>query len=91
MADSFNNRVYAAASDYGGILRELGTVNYRSYGVLEGTSEALLRSLISQMIEEGYLYQTKDQYSLLKIGDIAPLKDENARVILRTAAAVHCI
>lgn len=65
-------------------LRGLGAVNYKSYGTLRGTGEALLRSLISQMIEEGYLYQTKDQYSLLKVGDIAPLKDENTRVILRT-------
>lgn len=63
-------------------LRELGTVNYRSYGALKDRNEALLRSLISQMIEEGYLYQTKDQYSVLKIGDISRLRDENAHVIM---------
>ncbi len=63
-------------------LRELGTVNYRSYGALKDRNEALLRSLISQMIEEGYLYQTKDQYSVLKMGDISRLRDENAHVIM---------
>lgn len=65
-------------------LRELGTVNYKSYGVLKDTKESLIRSLISQMMEEGYLYQTEDQYSVLKMGDIAPLRDENTRVIMRT-------
>lgn len=65
-------------------LRELGTVNYKSYGALKDTKEVLIRSLIRQLIEEGYLYQTEDQYSVLKMGNIAPLKDENARVIMRT-------
>ena len=65
-------------------LRELGTVDYRSYGALKDTDEALIRSLIGQMIEEGYLYQTEDQYSVLRMGDIKPLKDENTRVLLRT-------
>ena len=42
-------------------LRELGTVNYKTYGVLKGHSEAELRALISQMIAEGYLFQTEGQ------------------------------
>ena len=65
-------------------LRELHTVNYKSYGALKDTGEALIRSLINLLIEEGYLYQTQDQYSVLKIGNIEPLKDEKTRVILRT-------
>lgn len=65
-------------------LRELGTVNYRSYGALKGTSEALIRNLISQLTEAGYLYQTQDQYSVLRVGDITPLRDENTHVIMRT-------
>ena len=64
-------------------LRELGTVNYRSYGVLKGRNEALIRNLISQLIEEGYLYQTEDRYSVLKMGNITPLKDETTRVMMR--------
>ena len=47
-------------------------------------SEAELRTLISQMTERGYLYQTQEKYSVLKLGDITPLKDENTRVIMRT-------
>lgn len=65
-------------------LRELRTDQYKSYGTLSGHSEAELRTLISQMTEMGYLYQTQEKYSVLKLGDIIPLKDENTRVIMRT-------
>ena len=40
-------------------LRELGTVNYKTYGVLKGYGEEELRGLISQMITERYLRQTQ--------------------------------
>ncbi|MGN0354547.1 MAG: DNA helicase RecQ [Muricoprocola sp.] len=69
-------------------LRELGTVNYKTYGVLKGHSEAELRELISQMLAEGYLSQTKGQYSVLQLGDISPLKNENTRVIMRTVEEI---
>ena len=36
------------------------------------------------MTEMGYLYQTQEKYSVLKLGNITPLKDENIRVIMRT-------
>ncbi|MGN0251760.1 MAG: DNA helicase RecQ [Oliverpabstia sp.] len=65
-------------------LRELGTVNYKTYGVLKGHSEAELRALISQMIAEGYLRQTEGKYSVLMMGDISSLRDENTRVVMRT-------
>ena len=65
-------------------LRELRTDQYKSYGALSGHSEAELRTLISQMTERGYLYQTQEKYSVLKLGNITPLKDENTRVIMRT-------
>lgn len=65
-------------------LRELGTVGYKSYGALKDHSEAEIRMLISQMTGEGYLCQTEEKYSVLKLGDITPLKDENTRVIIRT-------
>lgn len=64
-------------------LKELGTINYKSYGQLKDSSEAVLRLLISQMILDGYIYQTEGQYSVLRIGDITPLKDANKHVILR--------
>ena len=65
-------------------LKELGTVNYKSYGKLKDLKEADLRLLISQMILDGYIYQTEEQYSVLKMGDITALKNENTRVIIRT-------
>jgi len=65
-------------------LRELRMDQYKSYGALSGHSEAELRTLISQMTEMGYLYQTQEKYSVLKLGNITPLKDENIRVIMRT-------
>lgn len=64
-------------------LKELGTVNYKSYGMLKESNEAELRLLISQMISEGYVYQTQEKYSVLKMGHIDPLRDENNRVIVR--------
>ena len=65
-------------------LRELGMMNYESYGSLKEKKEADLRALISQMVSEGYLRQTEEQYSVLKLGDTAPLMKEDARVMLRT-------
>ena len=64
-------------------LKELGTVNYKSYGILKDNSEFELRLLISQMILEGYVYQTEDQYSVFRMGDITPLRDMNNRVMIR--------
>lgn len=67
-------------------LREIGAINYRSYGVLSHRNEADIRLLINQMLEEGYIIQTDGEYSVLQMGDISGLKDENARVIVRTFA-----
>lgn len=64
-------------------LKEIGTVNYKSYGMLKDRSEAQLRMLISQMILDGYLYQTEGQYSVLRMGDISPLRDDNTHVIIK--------
>lgn len=65
-------------------LKEIHAETYKTYGVLKDRSEAELRLLISQMIQEGYLHQTEDRYSVLQMGDISPLRDENTRVIIRT-------
>ena len=65
-------------------LREVGAINYKSYGVLSHRSEAELRLLINQMLEEGYIIQTDGEYSVLQMGDISKLKDENTCVIVRT-------
>ena len=65
-------------------LRELGCVNYETYGALKGSNEAELRALISQMADEGYLIQTEEQYSVLKPGDTEALLAGGNQVILRT-------
>ncbi len=65
-------------------LREIRATEYKSYGALRDCSEALLRMLINQMIQEGYLRQTENMYSVLRLGrEIYKLHDENTRVIVR--------
>ena len=64
-------------------LKELGMTEYASYGALKNLSEARIRELINLMITEGYLYQTKAQYSVLRIGDIGPLLNDDAQIILK--------
>ena len=65
-------------------LKEIGADNYKSYGALNDCNEATIRSLISQLIEEGYLCQTDDRYSVLKLGDVSALESEDTHVVLRT-------
>ena len=65
-------------------LREIGTTEYKSYGSLRDYSETGIRLLISQMIDEGYLFQTDDTYSVLHMGEkMNRLHDENTHVIVR--------
>lgn len=65
-------------------LKEIGAVAYRSYGALAHRSEAELRRLITHMIEAGYIVQTDGEYSVLRMGEVCALKEENARVTVRT-------
>ncbi len=64
-------------------LKELGTVNYKSYGALKEKTEAELKNLLSELILEGYVVQTQDQYSVLRIGKIEPLRNPDAKVIVK--------
>lgn len=64
-------------------LKEVGADTYKSYGVLSHRSERDIRLLIGQMIEEGYIIQTDGEYSVLRMGNISGLKDENTRVVIR--------
>lgn len=66
-------------------LKEIGADAYKSYGVLNNRSETDIRLLIDQMLSEGYIIQTGGEYSVLQMGDICRLKDENTRVIIRKA------
>lgn len=66
-------------------LKEIGAGAYKSFGVLEKRSEADVRLLIDQMLAEGYIVQTGGEYSVLQMGDISRLRDEDARVVIRKA------
>lgn len=65
-------------------LKELGTVNYKTYGALKNRSESELRLLINQLLLDGYLYQTADKYSVIRMGNIEHLKNPCVRVLIRT-------
>lgn len=66
-------------------LREIGATEYKSYGALNDCNEKIIRELISHMIQEGYLLQTDDKYSLLRMGpEINKLHAQDAKVIVRT-------
>lgn len=64
-------------------LKEIGAMDYRSYGILKDSNESDMRILIDNMLMEGYIIQTDDRYSVLKIGDISRLKNEDAHVFIR--------
>lgn len=65
-------------------LKELGTTSYKTYGALKNRSEQELRLLIGQLLLDGYLYQTADKYSVIRMGNIEPLRDPDTRVRIRT-------
>ena len=65
-------------------IRELGTNNYKSYGVLKEYTEDEIRDLIMLLIDEGYLIQTEGRYSVIKIGNgIERLRDDSNRIVVR--------
>lgn len=65
-------------------LKEIGAAAYKSYGALAHRSEKDLRRLIAHMLEEGYIIQTDGEYSVLRMGEYRALREENARVTVRT-------
>lgn len=65
-------------------LKEIGANAYKSFGVLSDRNETELRQLIDQMLMEGYIVQSAGEYSVLQMGDIRKLKEENAHVVIRT-------
>ena len=65
-------------------IRDAGADKYRTYGALKGTSEAMVRRLITHMIQEEYLDQTDERYSVLKFGSkIDDLRRPETRVFVR--------
>lgn len=65
-------------------LKEIGAASCKSYGVLAHRSEDELRRLIAHMLEQGYVIQTEGKYSVLQMGEIRALREENARITVRT-------
>ena len=66
-------------------LKEIGANTYKSYGTLGHRNETDIRVLIDQMLVEGYIVQTGGEYSVLQMGDIRRLKEEDTHVIIRKA------
>ena len=64
-------------------LKELNTISYKTYGVLKERSEADIRLLINQMLMDGYIIQTDEPYSVIRMGDIKPLKNPDMHVMVR--------
>ena len=64
-------------------MREIGAMEFKTYGVLKEYADWELRMLISQMMQEGYLRQTADQYCLIRMGDIERLLDPGTKVMVR--------
>lgn len=64
-------------------LSEVGATEYKSYGALSGRSEGELRQLIERMVSEGFIIRTEGAYSVLQMGDIRRLRDENTRIVVR--------
>ena len=67
-------------------LKEVGATAYRTYGCLKDHSEAELRLLINQLILDGYLEQSIDKYSVIRMGNIDPLKHDGTRILVKTYA-----
>lgn len=65
-------------------LKELGTTEYRSYAALKDCTETEVRLLINQMMFEGYIVQTDDKYSVIRLGNYEPLKNADTHVVIRT-------
>ena len=63
-------------------LREIGAEKFKSYGRLKDTPREVLDRLLAQLLDDGYLLQTDDQYAVLRMGDITPLK-EGAQVLVK--------
>lgn len=65
-------------------IKDVGADKYKTYGVLKGTSEVMLTRLITHMVQEGYLIQTDERYSVLKFGpNIDDLHKADTKVIVR--------
>lgn len=61
-------------------LEQIGAIHYLSYGKLATINKKLLNKLMDKLILEGYL--VIGDYKVIKLGDISPLKNEEAKVFV---------
>ena len=62
-------------------LKEVGAVNYRSYGVLNSVKRSMLMRVVDQLVYDKYL--VVGDYQVLKMGDISRLKNPGASVMVK--------
>ena len=62
-------------------LKEVGAVNYRSYGVLNSVKRSMLMRVVDQLVYDKYL--VVGDYQVLKMGDINRLKNPGASVMVK--------
>ncbi len=62
-------------------LKEVGAVNYRSYGVLNSVKRSMLMRVVDQLVYDKYL--VVGDYQVLKMGDISRLKNLGASVMVK--------
>lgn len=62
-------------------LKEIGALDYKSYGVLNSSTKNMLMRLIEQLIFEKYL--VVGEYHVIRLGDISRLKDPNTTVMVK--------
>ena len=68
-------------------LRELGAERFKSYGRMKDTPRETLERLLAQLLEDGYLVQSDDQYAVLHIGGYCPAEGRRAGAGQAAAAA----
>lgn len=65
-------------------VREIGADKYKTYGILKDIGEPMVKRLITQMIQDEYLVQTDERYSVLEYGpQINRLRDPSTKVFVR--------
>ncbi len=68
-------------------IHEVGADRYRTYGALREFSEKQIRMLLMQLLLAGYLQQTNDRFSVLRLGNIEQLRNPNTCIMVPEVSA----